>query len=77
MLQSIVFASSAPPAGGSAIGQVIGATLGAMVATAALLWVIAAHRGSRIRWLGRLASASERLKKYRVPVVELRGSAHA
>src|SRR5437764_13384939 len=54
------FAYGAPPAGGSAIGQVIGATRGAMVATAALLWVIAAHRGSRIRWLGRLASASER-----------------
>src|SRR5207248_1257511 len=56
----LLSAYNAPPAGGSAIGQVIGATLGAMVATSALIWVIAAHRGSRIRWLGRLASASER-----------------
>src|SRR5437764_9673972 len=56
----VLSAYSAPPAGGSAIGQVIGATLGAMVATSALIWVIAAHRGARIRWLGRLASASER-----------------
>jgi hypothetical protein len=60
MLPTIVLAYGAPPAGGSAIGQVIGATLGAMVATAALMWVIAAHRGGRIRWLGRLADASER-----------------
>ena len=56
----VLSAYSAPPAGGSAIGQVIGATLGAMVATSAVIWVIAAHRGARIRWLGRLASASER-----------------
>jgi hypothetical protein len=49
-----------PPAGGSAIGQVIGATLGAMAATAALIWVISAHRASRIRWLGGLAAVSER-----------------
>jgi len=50
----------APPAGGSGIGQVIGATLGAMAATGALLWVISAHRGARIKWLGRLSDASER-----------------
>src|SRR5437763_399543 len=56
----LLSAYSAPPAGGSAIGQVIAATLGAMVATAALIWIIAAHRGARIRWLGRLAAASER-----------------
>jgi hypothetical protein len=51
----------APPAGGSAIGQVIGATAGAALATAALLWVIAAHRSGRISWVARLAGASERL----------------
>jgi hypothetical protein len=51
---------SSPPAGGAAIGQVIGATLGATVATAVLIWVIAAHRSGRIKWLGRLAGLAER-----------------
>src|SRR5947209_8180088 len=50
----------APPAGGAAIGQVIGATLGAAVATAALAWVIASHRSRRIKWLGRVAGLAER-----------------
>jgi len=50
----------APPAGGAAIGQVIGATLGAMVATGALIWVMQAHRTTRIKWLGRLATTAER-----------------
>jgi len=51
---------SAAPAGGAEIGQVVGATLGAMVATGALIWVIWAHRSGRIRWLGRFAGATER-----------------
>src|SRR3954447_22105694 len=50
-----------PPAGGAAIGQVIGATLGAMVATAALLWIITAHRSGKIAWVGKLAAYSERV----------------
>src|SRR5438874_8566 len=54
-------AAGSPPAGGAAIGQVIAATLGATVATFALLWVISAHRSGRIAWLGRLAAVSERL----------------
>jgi hypothetical protein len=60
---SVALASSgsSPPAGGGAIGQVIGATLGAMVATAALIWVIRSHRRGRIVWLGRLAEKSARL----------------
>src|SRR5437764_6467373 len=48
-------AGSEPPAGGGAIGQVIGATLGAAVVTAALLALIAGHRSGRVRFLGRAA----------------------
>ena len=54
-------AASDPPAGGAAIGQVIGATLGALVATAGLLWIITAHRSGRIAWVGRLAAYAERV----------------
>src|SRR5919199_1136829 len=55
-----LLAASDPPAGGAAIGQVIGATAGAAVATAALLWIIMAHRSGRIAWVGRLAALAER-----------------
>src|SRR5919202_468585 len=55
-----VLAAGDPPAGGAAIGQVIGATAGAMVATAVLMWIIAAHRSGRIKWVGRLAALAER-----------------
>src|SRR5437763_6180162 len=48
-------AGSTPPAGGSAIGQVIGATLGAGVVTAGLLALAAGHRSGRVRFLGRAA----------------------
>src|SRR3954471_20306245 len=54
-------AASDPPAGGAAIGQVIGATLGAMVATAGLLWIINAHRSGKIAWVGKLAAYSEKI----------------
>src|SRR4051812_10129539 len=54
-------AASDPPAGGAAIGQVIGATLGAMVATAGLLWIITAHRSGKIAWVGKLAAYSEKI----------------
>src|SRR4051795_12869368 len=55
-----LLAASSPPAGGAAIGQVIGATLGAMVATAGLLWIITAHRSGRIAWVGKLAGFAEK-----------------
>jgi hypothetical protein len=51
---------STPPAGGSAIGQVIGATLGAGVVTAALLALVAGHRSGRVRVLARVAGACSR-----------------
>src|SRR4051812_3725036 len=53
-------AASSPPAGGAAIGQVIIATAGAVVATAALLWIITAHRSGRIAWVGKLATFAEK-----------------
>ncbi|MBV9212684.1 MAG: hypothetical protein JOZ25_03450 [Actinobacteria bacterium] len=54
-------AAGQPPAAGAGIGQVIGATAGATIATLVLLWVINAHRSGRIQWLGRLAGVAERL----------------
>jgi hypothetical protein len=50
----------APPAGGAALGQVIGASLAASLVTAALLYVGFAHRSGRIQRLGRLAARAER-----------------
>src|SRR3954454_2460797 len=63
MLSSLIstIAASDPPAGGAAIGQVIGATAGALVATAILLWIINAHRTGKIAWVGKLAAYSERV----------------
>src|SRR4051812_10820272 len=55
-----VLAAGDPPAGGAGLGQVVGATLGAMVATAGLIWIIMAHRSGRIAWVGKLADFSER-----------------
>src|SRR5947199_4709997 len=50
--------ASTPPARGAAIGQVIGATLGMTVVTAALLALVAGHRSGRIKFLGRWADAT-------------------
>src|SRR4051812_49055528 len=55
-----VLAAGDPPAGGAGLGQVVGATLGAMVATAGLIWIIMAHRSGRIAWVGKLADLAER-----------------
>jgi hypothetical protein len=53
-------AAASKPAGGAAIGQVIGATAGAAVVTAILLWIMRAHRAGRIQWVGKLAGVAER-----------------
>jgi hypothetical protein len=47
------------PAGGAAIGEAIGATAGALVATAAIAVLIAGHRSGRITLLARLSRAAE------------------
>jgi hypothetical protein len=49
------------PAGGAAIGQVIGATLAAMIITGAMLAIVAGHRSGRIDHVHRLAGFSERV----------------
>ncbi len=48
------------PAGGAAIAEAIGATAGALVATAAIAVLIAGHRSGRIKLLSRAAAFSER-----------------
>ncbi|MFL5869489.1 MAG: hypothetical protein ACJ75R_00275 [Solirubrobacterales bacterium] len=48
------------PAGGAAIGQVIGASAAAMLATAALLYVGWAHRTGRNDWLRRISNFAAR-----------------
>src|SRR3954447_4737991 len=55
-----LLAAADPPAGGAEIGQVVGATAGALIATAGLLWIIMAHRSGRISWVGKLAGLAER-----------------
>ncbi|MFL5913180.1 MAG: hypothetical protein ACJ768_21755 [Gaiellaceae bacterium] len=49
------------PAGGAAIGQVIGATLAAMIITGVMLVLVAGHRSGRVQVIGRLAAFSERV----------------
>src|ERR687888_2649798 len=60
LLVVLASSGSTPPAGGAAIGQVIGATLGMTVVTGALLALVAGHRSGRIRFLGRWADATGR-----------------
>ena len=56
-----VAAESAKPAGGAAIGEVIGATAGAMVATTVLFVMIYRHRTGKTQLLQRLSDFVERL----------------
>src|SRR5437764_9851705 len=53
--------SGSAPAGGAAIGQVIGATLAAMLITGVMLALVAGHRSGRVQVIGRLAAFSERV----------------
>jgi len=48
------------PAGGAAIGEAIGATAGALVATAFVVYLIAGHRSGRVKVVGRVAAFAER-----------------
>jgi hypothetical protein len=52
--------AKAPPAGGAALGEVIGATGGALVATAVLLALAVGHRSGRSDVLRRAAAWAER-----------------
>ena len=53
--------AAAPPAGGAALDQVILATAGAVLLTAALVYLGLGHRSGRVPYLGRLAAFSERV----------------
>src|SRR5215208_5839916 len=48
------------PAGGAAIGEAIGATAGALVATALVIYLVAGHRSGRIKLLERVGAWAER-----------------
>jgi len=54
-------ATGVKPAGGAAIGQIVIATVAAMVVTALLLWLGVGHRTGRVGVLGREAARAERL----------------
>ena len=53
-------ATGAEPAGGAAVGEAIGATAAAGVATALIALLISWHRSGRIDWLARAAAAARR-----------------
>jgi hypothetical protein len=53
--------SGSAPAGGAAIGQVIGATAAAMIITGGMLAIVAGHRSGRITLVSRLAGFTERV----------------
>jgi hypothetical protein len=58
-LTFVAQATGDEPAGGAAVGEAIGATTGALVATAAIAVLIAGHRSGRIKLLKRAARISE------------------
>ena len=53
--------TGSPPAGGGEIGQVIGGTVGAMIVTAAMFYLVLGHRSGRVKLLSRLGLFSERV----------------
>ena len=61
MTTFLLAAEGSEPAGGAAMGEVIGATAGAMLATALLLGLGVGHRAGRVLVLSRLAAFSERI----------------
>ena len=53
--------TGSPPAGGGEIGQVIGGTIGSLIITAAMFYLVLGHRSGRVKVLGRLGAYSERV----------------
>lgn len=56
-----LLASTAPPARGAPIGDILWASAVATLLSAVVLWVAAAHRAGRIAWLGRAAKRAQRV----------------
>jgi hypothetical protein len=55
------FAAASPPAGGAELGQIVIATVAAMIVTVALLYLGLGHRSGRVQILQRLADRGERI----------------
>ena len=53
--------TGSPPAGGGAMSEVIFGTLGAMILTAAMFYLVLGHRSGRVALLRRLGGTSERI----------------
>src|SRR6185503_3192010 len=53
--------AASQPAGGAALDQVAIATVGAMIASGVLLYLVIGHRWGRVPYLGRMADFSERV----------------
>ena len=56
----LLFAQSQPPSGGAAISEIVIATVGAGVITAAMVAIVFGHRTGRLPQIGRLAAFAER-----------------
>jgi hypothetical protein len=60
-MYEVIAQTPAPPAGGAELGQVLIASIAAMLITAALLYLGFGHRSGRVKLLGRLAAHAERV----------------
>ncbi|MGN6557838.1 MAG: hypothetical protein ACTHLH_07470 [Solirubrobacterales bacterium] len=59
-----VSAAAAPPAGGAELGQIVIATVAAMIVTSALLYLGLGHRSGRVKILQRLADHGEKVSGF-------------
>src|SRR5215210_7950848 len=56
----VTLAAKSASAGGAEAGQAIGATIGAIVITGAMIGIVAGHRSGKLPQVGRLAAFAER-----------------
>ncbi len=64
MTSTLATVAAAPPAGGAELGQIVIATVAAMIVTAALLYLGLGHRSGRVKILQRLADRGERISGF-------------
>jgi hypothetical protein len=60
-MYEVIAQTPAPPAGGAELGQVLIASLAALLITSALLYLGFGHRSGRVKLLGRWAAQAERI----------------
>ena len=53
--------TGSPPAGGGELSQVVGGTVGSMIITGAMFYLVLGHRSGRVKLLRRLGLFSERV----------------